>query len=54
MRNHRVAPAPLGIVERTVRCLDQAGGRLTALRDTRLNADADGYDAARRLRVRHQ
>ena len=54
MRNHRIAPAPFCIVERTVGRLDQAGRRLTRLRHMRLDADADGYDAARRLHVRHQ
>jgi catechol 2,3-dioxygenase-like lactoylglutathione lyase family enzyme len=54
VRNHHVAAAPFCIVERTVRRLDQAGGRLARLRHARLDADADGYDAARRIRVRHQ
>src|SRR5580704_10176329 len=54
VRNHRVAAAPFCIVERAIRRLDQAGGRLARLRHARLDADADGYDAARRIRVRHQ
>ena len=46
MRDHRVAAAPLGGVERAVRSLDQIGGQLIVLRHQRFDADADRDKAA--------
>src|SRR3984957_14428135 len=54
MRHGPVAAAPFCIIERPIRRLDQASRRLAGLRHARLDPDADGYDAARRVRVRHQ